>query len=73
MKRGTLMFPERPQSVLPSFVDCGLHELGFLALLGRALRDVDSGASTNTALGTRVRRYVGDIAAEGKGEILVWQ
>ena len=73
MKRGTLLFPELPQPVLPSFADCGLHELGFLALLGRALRDVDSGAATNTALGTRVRRYVGDIAAEGKGEILVWQ
>jgi formylmethanofuran dehydrogenase subunit C len=73
MKRGTLLFPELPQSVLPSFVDCGTHELGFLSVLHRTLRDLDSDATANIALATRVRRYVGDTAADGKGEILVWQ
>jgi formylmethanofuran dehydrogenase subunit C len=73
MKRGTLLFRELPQSVLPSFVDCGLHELGFLSVLHRTLRGLDSGAVANVALATRVRRYVGDVATDGKGEILVWQ
>lgn len=73
MKRGTLIFRELPTTVLPSFVDCGTHDLGFLALLGRTLRDLDSGFGTNETFATRVRRYVGDVATDGKGEILVWR
>jgi len=72
MKRGTLIFRALPASLLPSFVDCGTHDMGFLALLGRTLRDLDSGFGTNEAFATRVRRYVGDLATDGKGEILVW-
>jgi formylmethanofuran dehydrogenase subunit C len=73
MKRGTLLFPELPQPALPSFVDCGLHDLGFLSVLHRTLRDLDSDIVANVAPATRVRRYVGDFAADGKGEILVWR
>src|SRR5262249_572782 len=38
MKRGTLLHLARPQRELPSFADCGRHDLGFLRLLLRDLR-----------------------------------
>lgn len=73
MKRGTLLLRQRPERSLPTFVDCGTHELGFLRLLYRSLGDIGSAAVVLEALGPRVRRFVGDQAAEGKGEILLWQ
>lgn len=73
MKRGTLLFRELPQAVLPTFADCGTHELGFIALLARTIRELESEAALDAALGTRVRRYIGDVATGGKGEILVFQ
>jgi len=71
MKRGTLLLAEPPQRLLPSFADCGRHELGFLGLLFTHLRPH---SPRLTALAPRLgapRRWAGDQAAGGKGEILV--
>jgi formylmethanofuran dehydrogenase subunit C len=70
MRRGTLLLRRRPPHMLPTFADAGEHDLGFIELLARTLRaevtiELDG-------LGTRVRRYVGDAATGGKGEVLVW-
>ncbi|MFZ5790400.1 MAG: formylmethanofuran dehydrogenase subunit C [Pseudomonadota bacterium] len=73
MKRGTLLLRQWPLRRLPTFADCGMHELGFLRLLTRSLGDIGSGAAILRELGPRVRRFVGDAAADGKGEILLWQ
>ena len=56
--------------MLPTFADAGAHDLGFLRLLGRVLRGTCRRAPLS-GRGTRVRRYVGDAAFAGKGEILV--
>ncbi|HHH44951.1 MAG TPA: formylmethanofuran dehydrogenase subunit C [Gammaproteobacteria bacterium] len=72
MQRGTLLLSETPEQLPPTLNDCGEHELGFLSLLmdsfaALSTRFADSGNSKN-----RVRRYVGDLAVNGKGELLVW-
>jgi formylmethanofuran dehydrogenase subunit C len=72
MKRGSILLRELPRRMLPTFSDAGTHELGFLRLLSRAIGTEATPALDLAALGTRVRRYVGDAAAAGKGEILVW-
>jgi formylmethanofuran dehydrogenase subunit C len=72
MKRGTLMLRRAPARMLPSFADCGVHDLGFAGLFARALGDA-SQARVVLELGSRLRRLFGDEAAGGKGEILVWQ
>lgn len=72
MKRGTLMLRRLPRRMLPSFADCGVHDLGFVRLLARASGD-DRQARVVQELGSRMRRLFGDEAAGGKGEILVWQ
>jgi formylmethanofuran dehydrogenase subunit C len=68
MRRGSLVALGRPTHPPPNFADCGIHELVFQRLLahflaGRGLR----------ALADRVgplRRWFGDPAVGGKGEIL---
>jgi formylmethanofuran dehydrogenase subunit C len=73
MRRGTLLLRAAPQRLLPTFADAGTHELGFLRLLRRSLAGTGTGAATLDQLGLRVRRFIGDAAVAGKGEILVWQ
>jgi formylmethanofuran dehydrogenase subunit C len=72
MKRGTVLLRALPQRMLPTFADAGEHDLGFLRLLVRAAGLEAPLARELAALGTRVRRHVGDAAAGGTGEILVW-
>jgi formylmethanofuran dehydrogenase subunit C len=72
MKRGSVLLRQPPASMLPTFRDAGSHELGFLKLLARAIRAEATPALDLEGLGARVHRYVGDAAAGGKGEILVW-
>ena len=70
MKRGTLLLAKAPECLLPSFADCGRHELGFLALLFAYLRP----HSLRLAIVPQLRaprRWAGDLAAGGKGEILI--
>jgi formylmethanofuran dehydrogenase subunit C len=73
MKRGTLLLRGLPERLLPTFADSGVHELGFLRLLKQALSDADPFVAALDGLGLRVRRFVGDAAVGGKGELLVWQ
>lgn len=71
MQRGTLLMAKAPRQLLPTFNDCGSHELNFLPLLLRSWRGLP-GRFGSLELGTRVRRYMGDGANGGKGEILIW-
>ena len=72
MKRGTLLMRQRPVRMLPSFADAGAHDLGFLRLFARSFGAESNWARDLAALGVRVHKYVGDVAAAGKGEILIW-
>ena len=70
MRRGTLLLQETP-ALHTTIVDCGLHTLPFLNLMFKSF----AGLPTRFAQleQNRVRRYAGDIANDGKGEILVLQ
>ena len=72
MKRGTLLLYETPVELPATFNDCGVHDLGFLPLLTRSLAAVDSRFAEHDNGKCRVHRYAGDLAVDGKGEILVW-
>jgi formylmethanofuran dehydrogenase subunit C len=71
MKRGSLMLRARAERELPSFSDCGRHELGFVRLLFRTLRGCSSRLDELASGAPVVRRLAGDHAVDGKGEILI--
>jgi formylmethanofuran dehydrogenase subunit C len=70
LKRGTLLLHEAPPELPATFNDCGAHDLLFLTLLERELAK-QSGLAAFVPLPPRVRRYCGDLATGGKGEILL--
>jgi formylmethanofuran dehydrogenase subunit C len=72
MQRGTLFTFKPLLEVPPTFRDCGAHSLGFLALMRNAWRPLSGRVGALERPGNRVQRYLGDIANDGKGEILVW-
>ncbi|MDF1586800.1 formylmethanofuran dehydrogenase subunit C [Marinimicrococcus flavescens] len=67
MKRGTLILGGTAAAPA-TFADNGVHELGWLALLERHLAGLGLRGMFPSR---RVRRLTGDLAAGGKGEILV--
>ncbi len=72
MRRGTLLL-QRPSSALPpTFNDCGEYPLNFLTLLVRSWRTLRSKYYSKLPdSGLRVRRFMGDVANGGRGEILI--
>lgn len=72
MKRGSLILRGQPERQLPTFSDCGPHDLGFLSLLWRSLRGRSRRLDDLAARPRTVRRLAGDRAVGGKGEILLW-
>ncbi len=69
MRRGTVIVDGAAPEMAPSFTDCGRQELTFLRLVARELAGL--GAPRHTArLIAPVRRYAGDMAVLGKGEVL---
>jgi len=73
MKRGSLILLSRPDRELPSFTDCGRHDLGFLRLLLRALKGRSPRLDDLATRPPLVQRLAGDQSVGGKGEILLWQ
>jgi formylmethanofuran dehydrogenase subunit C len=67
LRRGSLIFVEEPKEVLPTFGDCGVMEFDYLRILERRLRSTGE----HIGLGDRARRLMGDMAALGKGEMLI--
>jgi len=72
MRRGTLLLTREPASLPATFNDNGCHDLGFLPLLTRNLEDGGAAFSGLSQRGGRVRRWLGDLGCDGKGEVLVW-
>jgi formylmethanofuran dehydrogenase subunit C len=56
--------------MLPTFADAGKHDLVILRILSRYMREV-LGAQAPRPLSGIVRKYAGDLATIGKGEILL--
>lgn len=69
MRRGTLIAP-KVEHVLPTFVDCGRHDLVVLRVMSRAL-SAELGPLAPKPITAPVRRLAGDMATIGKGEILL--
>ena len=70
MRRGTLLLTKTP-ALHATMQDCGLHTLPFLSLMFKSFGSLPTKFAKIDK--TRVQRYAGDIANDGKGEILVLQ
>ncbi|HKQ25526.1 MAG TPA: formylmethanofuran dehydrogenase subunit C [Burkholderiales bacterium] len=71
LRRGSLLFARQPPELPATFQDSGEHSLLFLTLLEKQLRRQGDRFARFLPLGNRVRRYCGDLARGGTGEILV--
>jgi formylmethanofuran dehydrogenase subunit C len=71
MRRGTLFLLQNPPELLPTFNDCGIHPFTVLTLLVRAWRRFPGRFAALPEAGLRVRRYMGDLGNDGRGEILI--
>lgn len=68
MRRGTLLLTKKPQ-MHSTLQDCGTHTLPYLSLMFKSFNTLPSKfAKINQ---NRAQRYAGDLANDGKGEILV--
>lgn len=69
MRRGTLIGPSI-EAPLPTFVDCGVHDLVILRLMTAHWNEL-LGDLAPPKLAGAPRRFMGDMASLGKGEILL--
>jgi formylmethanofuran dehydrogenase subunit C len=69
MRRGTLLLFSTPK-LHATLQDCGTHTLPFLKLMFKSFGGLPSKFATLNM--NRVQRYAGDLANDGKGEILVF-
>jgi formylmethanofuran dehydrogenase subunit C len=68
MRRGTLLLTKVP-NMHATLQDCGTHTLPFLSLMFKSFASLPTKFAKISA--NRVQRYAGDIANDGKGEILI--
>ncbi|MDQ2634321.1 MAG: formylmethanofuran dehydrogenase subunit C [Pseudomonadota bacterium] len=68
MRRGSILLDRAPESLSPSFVECGAPDSVFGALIDRHL--VADGILRRPLLGKAPRKFGGDNAVLGLGEIL---
>lgn len=73
MTRGSLLCGCAPERMLTTFNESGTFELGFLSLLLREWRGLGAPFDQWSSRIPRVQRWIGDIGANGKGEILIWR
>jgi formylmethanofuran dehydrogenase subunit C len=69
MRRGTIVLGTAGGPLGPTFMDCGTHELTAFRLLAAHVRN-SSPKSAAVARGSQ-RRFLGDMAVIGKGEIFI--
>jgi formylmethanofuran dehydrogenase subunit C len=71
MRRGTILLLT-PTELPSTFNNCGVYPLTFLTLLMRSWKKLP-GRFSALPDSTRVQRYMGDLANDGRGEILLLQ
>lgn len=71
MRRGTLLLRQPPPALLPTFNESGIFGFTFLTLLARAWRGLPGPFGKLPESGMQVRRFMGDLANDGRGEILL--
>jgi len=67
MKRGTIILGEDCAALSPTFVDCGMHALLAMRLMAGFVKTYSK--ETAVLLSHQLRRYAGDMAVLGKGEL----
>lgn len=71
MHRGTIIMGKRPNHISATFKSCGLLKMQFLRLLFKQLAELGTEYAFFTRFGPEAHRFAGDMAARGKGEILI--
>ncbi|MDZ4792568.1 MAG: formylmethanofuran dehydrogenase subunit C [Hyphomicrobiales bacterium] len=71
MNRGTIILDRGGVEFGPGFMDCGLQELVMLRVMAKTIAPMNKQLAGR--LGASVRRYAGDMAALGGGEILSFE
>ncbi|MCG8378527.1 MAG: formylmethanofuran dehydrogenase subunit C [Proteobacteria bacterium] len=73
MRRGTIVLAKRPAHISATFKSCGNLKMQFLRLLFTQLAGMDAEFSLFNKYGPEAHRFSGDLARNGKGEILILQ
>ncbi len=73
MKRGTIILAKQPRHISATFKSCGNLKMQFLRLLFKQLSEMGNQFSMFKKYGPEVHRFAGDLASNGKGEILILQ
>lgn len=71
MRRGSLFLRQTPEHLCSTIRYNGRHLLTFVRLQLNELHRLSNGAVANTGEHLEVERYLGDLANDGRGEILV--
>ena len=67
LRRGSLILSKEPKDLLPTFGDCGMLDFNWLRVLERNLQ----ATGARVKFRCRARRFMGDMAVLGKGEMLI--
>jgi len=67
MRRGTIVLGEGNDGLSPTFIDCGVHDLVAARLMAGFIGEYSARAAR--LFGRPLRRFAGDMAVLGKGEI----
>jgi formylmethanofuran dehydrogenase subunit C len=73
MKRGTIILAKQPRHISATFKSCGNLKMQFLRLLFKQLSEMGRQFVIFRKYGPEVHRFAGDLASNGKGEILILQ
>jgi formylmethanofuran dehydrogenase subunit C len=71
MKRGTLLLRKMPQHLPATFNDCGAHTFSFLPMLTLSWQIHAGKFARLPKAKSPMKRYMGDLANNGKGEMLI--
>ncbi len=73
MKRGTIIMAKKPRHIAATFKSCGNLKIQFLRLLFKQLSEISDQFSFFEKYRPEAHRFAGDLASNGKGEILILQ
>ena len=73
MRRGTIILAKKPRHVAATFKSCGNLKMQFLRLFFTQLADMGEEFAFFKEYGPVAHRFSGDLARNGKGEILILQ
>lgn len=71
MRRGTIMLAKKPKHIAATFKSCGNLKMQFLRLFFTQLANMDPEFDFFRKYGPMAHRFSGDLARNGKGELLI--